>query len=551
MDDLSEPSIFSNLTPMQKECVKLYQNKQYKSCEILVRFELKNDAARHFAWHCLGDCAFQQQQYAHARHFYQMLYPYGESRYRFKEAQCLEKQGSLIEAAKVLEGIATKERTLPIHMMLGNLYLASSRKESASHSFLRALQLDPYVLEAVEALAVLGVDRAPILNAMLTNTDHVPEHIIDLVSAIVAFHRHQTQTSIQQFSKLHHSHPSHTYLLQRLAQLHLQMDDLVTAEDQFAQVWHIEPNAMDGMDQYAQILASTDQLEELNQLVVHLLAVNDQRPEAWTSLALYHHARHDHEKALAFCEKALALDQRHALAHRLRGSILMADHRPEHAAVSFFRSNEIAPDVANYEGLVDAYLAANKFKEAIASAKEAISLAPRDPRAITLVGLALAEGSATSSSSVHARSRSQGLDKAKRTLHKALSHNPSALRPLFALVDIYVREQESSEAIRILQDALEGHSAAVSDLYRQDHILYKMGELYAHQQEWKEAIAAFHQALGINPGLTEAQQALDRVEKILRGLDPNDTGDDIMEDAPESPSSTSVPQYSRRSRPSY
>jgi hypothetical protein len=54
-------------TPLQEECYRLLQSKQYKSCEILARMELstaeKQGRDARVAWSLLGECSHATQQY--------------------------------------------------------------------------------------------------------------------------------------------------------------------------------------------------------------------------------------------------------------------------------------------------------------------------------------------------------------------------------------------------------------------------------------------------------------------------------------------------------
>jgi anaphase-promoting complex subunit 7 len=305
------------------------------------------------------------------------------------------------------------------------------------------------------------------------------------------------------------------------------MNDEAGAARTFHTVRQLDRCTVDSMDLYGQILARQNAMDELNELASTLLEVDDKRPEAWSALALYHEARHDHDKAIAFVDKAISMDQRSAFAHRLKGAILLAQNHPDHASVSFFKSNELVKDISSYEGLVDSYLAAGKHNEAICSAREASISAPRDARAVTLLGLALQQGAETE----------EKKNRAKRALRNALTLDPSALRPLLSLVQLYAQEKDYEACIELLKQGIEGSSEAKSSpLQGQDVLHMKLGEIYTAAENYKDALGSYHAALAINPMNLEVQRCLDRLEAIVRGVDNADNSEDL-EDSPQASSS--------------
>lgn len=531
------------LTVLQKEAIGLLAEKQYASCEILARLDRSKCASEQRSdlidVHLLAECAFRQEKYAAAKVLFEELYCHDENKYRAKVAACLEKTGALVEAVCVLEQIATKARSLEVQMLLGQLYTSTSRKYAAVDAYISALKENPFAVEAIHALADLGADKAAITSALdegfdergLSDSQEAFTNR-ELVILLTAKQRHQTALAQQLAQKLQSEYPENVYLLHLQAALYLQKNDSVEAEDVFQTIRRLEPANSQNMDQYANLLGQTGKLRELSDLTDSLLQADDKSATAWTCLALYHKWKQRSE-ALKFVEKAIAVDQRHAFAHYIRGIVLLQEHRPEYAAVSFFRSKEIHPDIATYEGLVDAYLAAGKDKEAVASAKEAYHIAPRDPRTLTLTGLALAQ-----------HSNSTNMVKAKRNLAKALQMVPALNRPLFCLVEIHRLEKDYGTCIDLLKKALEVTDRNPSMAGPVD-ILSKMGEVYTMMENYRDAVDAFHHALAVDPDCQPAVLALDQLEKLMRGVDPNGS-DEVVEDAPSQDNAGGTPASAYR-----
>ncbi len=238
---------------LQEQCVELFQSQQYRSCELVARMELaqaqKYGRDTDFALSMLGACFQATHQYRRAISFYRRLHNHHNSNnnnnihhnnyeYRHREAVCLQALGSVVEASSVLEMVPESRRTLAMHMLLGNLYMACGRSQDAASCFMQALTRNPYCWEALEKLALQRVDKHRVLNVLLPQQPQLDmQHptlqqqqqtaataggafpMADLVHAYFTTHRLQTQPALQQFIQLERDFPNNVHLLLKIAAL--------------------------------------------------------------------------------------------------------------------------------------------------------------------------------------------------------------------------------------------------------------------------------------------------------------------------------------------
>mmetsp|Transcript_24135 Transcript_24135/g.29623 ORF Transcript_24135/g.29623 Transcript_24135/m.29623 type:complete len:619 (+) Transcript_24135:62-1918(+) len=583
------------LSQLQVECASLMRSKQYKSCEIIALFLLSSqdkDSGRvkeetedlATTLEILGDCCANTSQHNRAAHYYKLAaqerhlkvastsflpnkhwefdqgtscLSLAESNLRFKECRSLIAENKREQATSILERSFNSSkpefRTISMSMELGNLFMSCGRLNDAIQAFLDALSRNPYIIEAIEKLAVLNAPLDHVRDALqdsirvkihakkmkderdklerqreklavlknknspagerMENYNEVADadksHLLlpieDMIVAHFQSHQNMHRAALLKYKELDAQYPNNIYLLLKIATLQMKCGDLYASEMAFARVRQLDKTCIDHMDQYAQLFQRRGAQAELNHLARDLLELDDRRAEAWVCLALYHQTNGDNENAIAFIDKAISLDPRSSFAFRTRGSILLSENRPDQAAKAFFRANDINRDVANYEGMVDSFLMQEKFKEAICAAKDAISVAPKDPKSLTLVGVALAQTPA----------RREGKERAQKALRKALSLDPLALRPLITLVDIYVRKEDFTAAIDLLKRAIDNVNRT------EDHDLLhsKLADVYTHHENYADALTHYHTAVSLNPENYEAQRGLENLEKLMRGLD--------------------------------
>uniref|UniRef100_A0A2N9J0J6 Anaphase-promoting complex subunit 7 n=1 Tax=Fagus sylvatica TaxID=28930 RepID=A0A2N9J0J6_FAGSY len=261
----------------------------------------------------------------------------------------------------------------------------------------------------------------------------------------------------------------------------------------------IDPYIVTYMDEYAILLKKKSDYSKLNKLAHDLLSIEPTRPEALVTLsALWE--RKDGGKALTYVDQSIRIDERHIPCYIMKGHLLLTTKQAESAVIAFRGAQELRPDIRSYEGLVHSYLALSKTKEALYAAREAMKAMPQSAKALKLVG------------DVHAIN-SSGREKAKKFYESALRLEPGYLGAALALAELHVIEGRNGDAVSLLERYLKD--------WADDSLHVKLAQVFAATNMLQDALLHYQSALRINPQNEAAKKGLERLEKQMKGVDPD------------------------------
>ncbi|KAK7245695.1 hypothetical protein RIF29_40544 [Crotalaria pallida] len=441
---------------------------------------------------------------------------------KFKIASCHcslnENKAALVE----MEGIPSKARNLTMNMLLGKLYRISRHSRAAVTIYKECLRHCPYALEAIIALAELGSSSKDIISLFPQNPNRsgrTPFDNIDssrwlqrYVEAQCCITSNDYKGGLDHFADLLQRFPNNVHLLLEIAKVEAIIGKNEEAIMNFEKARSIDPYIITYMDEYAMLLKLKSDYSKLNKLVHDLLNVDSARPEVFVALSVLWE-RKDEKRALSYAEQSIRIDERHIPAYIMKGNLLLTMKRAE-AAVSAFRgAQELRPDIRAYQGLVHTYLALFKFKEALYASREAMRAMPQSAKALKLVG------------DVHA-SNTSGREKAKKFYESALRLEPGYLGAALALAELHVIEGRNVDAVTLLERYLKD--------WADDSLHVKLAQVFAATNMLQEALTHYQAALRLNPQNEAAKRGLERLEKLMKGVDPDapeEDEDNDVEDA--------------------
>ncbi|XP_057546258.1 anaphase-promoting complex subunit 7 [Amaranthus tricolor] len=439
---------------------------------------------------------------------------FNENEVKFKIASCHAALNENKVALLEMDGIPIKARNLPMHLMMGKLYRNTRHTRAAVSCYKECLRQCPYLFEAITALAELGASAKEIISLLpqtpsrsgRPHSDHVESsrwlhHYAEAQCCITS---NDYKGALEIFSDILQRFPNNVHILLEIAKVEAIIGKHDEALVSFEKARSLDPYVVTYMDEYAMLLKKKSEYPKLNKLVYDLLNIDSTRPEVFVCLSVLWE-RKDERGALSYAEKSIQMDERLVSGYIMKGNLLLAMNRPDAAAAAFRGAQELKPDLRSYQGLVYSYLAISKVKEALYIAREAMKAMPQSAVALKLVG------------DVHAKS-SSGREKAKKFYESALRLEPGYLGAALALAELHVMEGRNGDAVSLLERYLKD--------WADDSLHVKLAQVFAATNMLQEALSHYQAALRINPQSEAAKLGLDRLEKQMKGVDPDAPDDD-------------------------
>ena len=477
---------------------------------------------------------------------------YKEAELKYKEGKCYVELEDVPNAIRAMEAVPPSLRPLQLNLLLGKVHTSTGSKASAQRAYRDALKQEPTALEAIGPLVALGVGASELKQLISGGTGSGSNvalgWVADYIDGLCSAQANDFTLAARAFGSLEAQFPSNLPCLLNLGKLHMSAGRLDDASYYFTKARISDTLNLDSMDDFALLIkqrhaegdgsllgepapvppppegtnASASRAAcaaELNRLAHDLTSVHPvTRPEPWVTVALYQDAKGDPDKALTFVNKALTCAPRHTLAHALKGQLLLARGQSDQAIVSYFKAKELRRDLSAYKGLVEAYLAANKLREALIIAKEASSVLHASPGALTLLGQVLATPATTAADK----------ERAVTLFRRALSLDPTCVDATRSLALLHAAEKRWAEAADVLNASLRCHNASA-------FLHTQLADVLTSSGQHAEALAHYHTAMSLNPNYPNAQAGLDRLEKLMRGgaEEGSENGDEDDEDRSE------------------
>jgi tetratricopeptide (TPR) repeat protein len=392
----------------------------------------------------------------------------------------------------------------------------------------------------------------------------------------ISLQRHEPALSLEEggLNFLISLAPRSMHLLETKAHLQLQTTDQDLSLRTLERMHTIDPYSLDSMDVLALLyIRSQGRAKELQVLMAHCLRVDETRPESWLVAACAAVAKDGmtigKDKAMRYLEKAALLCNNHnsstgvlvasrylspvraSMVHTLRGTLHLEWERASSndrrtsglsllpasphldAALKDFRK-AVALNAQNQVavlGLAQAY--AHHAILSCSSNPASLSTHSHYKTAVALVSAECSRPENERNPRTHANAGlilglvQEGRQKGAKALHLAMQLEAEYSEAVLALAEMYCASQQYTDAVNMLGQYTKkvqlflasggAASEATRMLGRRDTFLCKLASIHAARGDIVEAVRVYKEALAVNPGCTQAQEGILKVEQDAKG----------------------------------
>ncbi|ETV65360.1 hypothetical protein, variant [Aphanomyces astaci] len=203
---------------------------------------------------------------------------------------------------------------------------------------------------------------------------------------VLLLHCHIPQ-AIDILEQIQPTFPTSSYIVSQLARAHYELRDFDGAHRLFEQLSTSDPYRMDLMDLYSDVLYVKEEKTALSELAHHVHTVDKYRPESNCVIGNYYALKGQHERAIAYFNRAITLDGTCVAAWTLIGHEYIQLKNTNAAIEVYRRALELAPtDYRAWYGLGQAYELLELFHYSVHYYQKATGIRPYDARMWVALG---------------------------------------------------------------------------------------------------------------------------------------------------------------------
>lgn len=213
-----------------------------------------------------------------------------------------------------------------------------------------------------------------VLSIQKIATDGLMQLMQEMGKAYLLLAQYDCRQAVEAFRSLSPKHFNTGWVLSNLGRAYFELGEYQQAAGLFANVRHVEPHRMEGMEYYSTTLWHLRREVALSALTQELTEFEKDCPQSWCATGNCFSLQKEHDTAIKFFNRAIQVDPRFAYAYTLLGHEYVLTEEMDKAMACFRNAIRIDPRHYNaWYGVGMIYYKQEKFQLAEVHFKKALA----------------------------------------------------------------------------------------------------------------------------------------------------------------------------------